>query len=90
MFQIFDAMKATYKFIELDNREDMDDIQDALEEITGARTVNILLWIDQYSFIHNDLSTIQVPRVFVNGKFIGGGSEVRKMSQSGKLQELLQ
>jgi glutaredoxin 3 len=31
-----------------------------------------------------------VPRVFVDGVFIGGGSDVRKMSQSGKLQELLQ
>jgi len=30
-----------------------------------------------------------VPRVFVNGVFIGGGSDVRKMSQNGKLEELL-
>ncbi|XP_025423275.1 glutaredoxin-2, mitochondrial-like [Sipha flava] len=67
--EIFDNMKVTYKVIELDNREDMDDIQDALEGITGARSV---------------------PRVFVDGVFIGGGSDVRKMSQSGKLQELLQ
>lgn len=36
-------MKATYKCIELDNRADMDEIQDALEGLTGARSVNLLL-----------------------------------------------
>ncbi|KAL5233912.1 hypothetical protein ACI65C_001353 [Semiaphis heraclei] len=66
--ECFDKLKATYKSIDLDKREDMDDIQDALEGITGARSV---------------------PRVFVNGVFIGGGSDVRKMSQNGKLEELL-
>lgn len=51
-------MKATYKVIELDNREDMDDIQDVLEGVTGARSVYILLFIDQCSSIHNDLFNI--------------------------------
>lgn len=58
MFQIFDKMKATYKFIELDNREDMDDIQDALEGITGARSVNFLLSLHQYYSIHNHYNYI--------------------------------
>ncbi|XP_039262986.2 uncharacterized protein LOC120339014 isoform X1 [Styela clava] len=30
-----------------------------------------------------------VPRVFVHGKFIGGGSETRSMAKSGKLLELV-
>jgi hypothetical protein len=51
-------MKVTYKVIELDNREDMDDIQDALEGITGARSVYILSSIDQFSSIHNDLFNV--------------------------------
>jgi len=66
--ECFDELKATYKCIELNNRADMDEIQDALEGLTGARSV---------------------PRVFVNGKFIGGGSEVRKMSKNGSLKELV-
>lgn len=32
----------------------------------------------------------QVPRVFVDGTFIGGGTDVRKLFQSGKLLELIQ
>lgn len=41
-------MKATYKSIDLDKRQDMDDIQDALEGITGARSVHLLkLLIDK-------------------------------------------
>jgi glutaredoxin 3 len=35
-------LKASYKSIDLDKRPDMDDIQDALEGITGARSVSLL------------------------------------------------
>lgn len=31
----------------------------------------------------------QVPRVFVNGEFIGGGTDVKKMKENGKLSILL-
>lgn len=34
-----------------------------------------------------DAST--VPRVFVDGKFIGGGIEVKKLYESGELKKLL-
>lgn len=30
-----------------------------------------------------------VPRVFINGKFIGGGSDVKRMANDGSLQRLL-
>lgn len=30
-----------------------------------------------------------VPRVFVNGNFIGGGSDVKKLNEEGKLAEML-
>lgn len=46
MCKCFDKLKATYKSIDLDKREDMDDIQDALEGITGARSVNLLILIN--------------------------------------------
>lgn len=32
----------------------------------------------------------QVPRVFINGKFVGGGSEVKALQSSGKLKPMLQ
>lgn len=40
---MFDKIKETYTAIELDLRNDSDEIQDILGEITGARTVSILL-----------------------------------------------
>lgn len=39
---MFDKIKETYTAIELDLRNDSDEIQDILGEITGARTVRIL------------------------------------------------
>lgn len=44
------------------------DIQDALYEVTGARSV---------------------PRVFVGGKFIGGGDDTAAKAASGELAQLL-
>ena len=31
-----------------------------------------------------------VPRVFINGKFIGGGDDTARLAQSGELTKLLQ
>lgn len=39
LIQCFKELKAPYTAIELDQREDMNDIQDVLQEITGSRTV---------------------------------------------------
>jgi glutaredoxin 3 len=44
------------------------DIQDALYEVTGARSV---------------------PRVFIGGKFIGGGDDTAAKAASGELKQLL-
>nr|XP_014096381.2 glutaredoxin [Bactrocera oleae] len=52
--------------VELDSRNDAEEIQNILEEITGCRTV---------------------PRCFINGKFIGGGTDVKKMYEQGTLQK---
>ncbi|GJQ80968.1 hypothetical protein Trydic_g4785 [Trypoxylus dichotomus] len=65
---VFEKINTTYTAIELDNRDDANDIQEVLEEITGARTV---------------------PRVFVNGKCLGGGSDVKALYENGKLQDYL-
>lgn len=62
--QVFESLKKTYTAIELDDREDAQEIQDALREITGARTV---------------------PRVFVNGVCLGGGTDVKKLYDNGEL-----
>ncbi|XP_055371918.1 uncharacterized protein LOC129605919 [Condylostylus longicornis] len=64
----FQKLKFDYTSIELDKRDDADEIQAILGEITGARTV---------------------PRVFVNGQFIGGGTDVKKMYENGSLKNLL-
>jgi glutaredoxin 3 len=52
----------------LDKRDDTDDFQNILEEITGARSV---------------------PRVFVKGEFLGGGTDIKKLHQSGELVKKL-
>ncbi|XP_011301537.1 glutaredoxin-C4 isoform X2 [Fopius arisanus] len=64
----FDKLKQKYNSIELDHRDDADEVQDILGEITGARSV---------------------PRVFVNGEFIGGGTDVKKMYETGELAKKL-
>lgn len=43
-------------------------IQDALGDLTGARSV---------------------PRVFIGGKFIGGGDDTVRKADSGELKQLL-
>jgi glutaredoxin 3 len=55
--------------IELENRDDADDIQDYLMKITGARTV---------------------PRVFINGKCIGGGDDTARLERENTLKGLLE
>ena len=54
---------------ELDEREDGGRVQDALQQLTGRRSV---------------------PRVFVDGTFIGGGDETHALLRSGELKALLQ
>lgn len=55
--------------LQLDGRADMDEMQDALRELTGARSV---------------------PRVFVGGKFLGGGDDTAAAAANGTLKKLLQ
>lgn len=62
--QVFDSLNKAYMTIELDDREDADNIQTVLGQMTGARTV---------------------PRVFLNGTCLGGGSDVKKLYESGDL-----
>ena len=64
--EIFDDLKRKYTTIELDERDDGDEIQSILGEITGARTV---------------------PRVFVKGVCLGGGTDVKKLYETGELQK---
>jgi glutaredoxin len=54
---------------QLENEPNCDDIQDALQQITGGRSV---------------------PRVFIAGKFIGGGDDTAAKQSSGELLKLLQ
>ena len=53
---------------QLDERPDGDEIQDALLEITGGRSV---------------------PRVFIGGKFFGGGDDTVAALKNGKLEKAI-
>ncbi|KAJ8377983.1 hypothetical protein AAFF_G00249730 [Aldrovandia affinis] len=66
---VFNEIGAVYKVIELDEHNDGRRLQDALAQITGARTV---------------------PRVFINGNCIGGGSDTKELHQQGKLVPLIE
>ncbi|XP_020285441.1 glutaredoxin-C4-like isoform X2 [Pseudomyrmex gracilis] len=66
--EVFDKLKKKYSTIELDDREDAQEIQDVLGELTGARTV---------------------PRVFLNGECLGGGTDVKKLFENGELEKKL-
>nr|KAF7416516.1 hypothetical protein H0235_011047 [Vespula pensylvanica] len=63
--QVFESLKKEYTAIELDERDDAEEIQSILGEMTGARTV---------------------PRVFVKGECLGGGTDIKKLYDSGELQ----
>lgn len=65
--EVFDSLKKKYTAIELDEREDGDEIQSILGELTGARTV---------------------PRVFVKGVCLGGGTDVKKLYEKGEIQKM--
>lgn len=64
--QVFDKLKKTYTAIELDQRDDGDEIQNVLGAMTGARSV---------------------PRVFVKGECLGGGTDVKKLYEDGELEK---
>ncbi|XP_068581201.1 glutaredoxin 2 isoform X2 [Cebidichthys violaceus] len=66
---VFSEIGATYKVIELDEHDDGRRVQEALAQMTGARTV---------------------PRVFINGRCIGGGSDTKQLHQQGRLLPLIQ
>ncbi|XP_020492928.2 glutaredoxin 2 isoform X1 [Labrus bergylta] len=66
---VFNEIGATYKVVELDEHNDGRSLQEALAQMTGARTV---------------------PRVFVNGNCIGGGSDTKQLHQQGKLRPLIE
>jgi glutaredoxin 3 len=58
-----------YNVLELDQLSSkIDEYQNQLEKLTGARTV---------------------PRVFINGKFIGGGDDTSDLDKKGDLERLL-
>ncbi|KAK9511325.1 hypothetical protein O3M35_005899 [Rhynocoris fuscipes] len=65
---IFNKLRKRFTVIELDKRNDGDQIQRILGEITGVKSV---------------------PRVFVNGICLGGGSDVQSLYENGQLQRIL-
>ncbi|XP_017333290.1 glutaredoxin 2 isoform X6 [Ictalurus punctatus] len=66
---VFNQIGASYKVIELDEHHNGQQLQEALAQMSGARTV---------------------PRVFVNGQCIGGGSDTRQLHEQGKLLPLIE
>lgn len=54
--------------LQLDTMDEGSDIQEALQEINGQRTV---------------------PNVYIDGKHIGGNSDLQELKASGKLEALL-
>eukprot|EP00281_Chroomonas_sp_CCMP1168_P005563 CAMPEP_0206271508 /NCGR_PEP_ID=MMETSP0047_2-20121206/33472_1 /ASSEMBLY_ACC=CAM_ASM_000192 /TAXON_ID=195065 /ORGANISM="Chroomonas mesostigmatica_cf, Strain CCMP1168" /LENGTH=155 /DNA_ID=CAMNT_0053700287 /DNA_START=104 /DNA_END=571 /DNA_ORIENTATION=- len=63
-----DSVGAKYVVMELDDRDDGAEIQDAMVDLTGGRSV---------------------PRVFIGGKFVGGGDETVKLAKSGELAKMV-
>ncbi|KAK3911720.1 Glutaredoxin-C4 [Frankliniella fusca] len=66
--EVFNKINFKYTAIELDKRDDGDQIQAILGEMTGATTV---------------------PRVFLDGECIGGGTDVKALHESGELSKKL-
>ncbi|XP_018008801.1 glutaredoxin-2, mitochondrial [Hyalella azteca] len=66
--KVFTDMGVSYLNIDINKEHNTSEIQDALQHITGARSV---------------------PRVFIGGKCIGGGSETQALYASGELQKMI-
>ncbi|KAI6203513.1 Glutaredoxin-1 protein [Aphelenchoides besseyi] len=64
----FSLKPGALEWIEIDQREDCEQIQDYLKELTGARSV---------------------PRVFIGGKFLGGGDDTVAAKSNGTLEKKL-
>ncbi|GLV35930.1 Glutaredoxin 1 [Carabus blaptoides fortunei] len=68
-------------------------IFDSLNEENDRYTVYELDRRNDEELILNDLENLtgsrSVPRVFVNGRFIGGASEIQRMHDEGKLERIL-
>ncbi|KAL1239035.1 Glutaredoxin-C8 [Trichinella pseudospiralis] len=69
IFRSFNLTDDQYAVIQLDQRADGSSMKDALEELTGARSV---------------------PRVFIDGKFIGGADDTKRLHESGELRKMLE
>lgn len=57
LLQVFDKLKENYTAIELDQRDDGEEVQNILGEITGARTVSNI------QFISRGVKTFQAIKV---------------------------
>lgn len=55
--------------------------------MTGARTVSSKITLRLHIFYW---LLQQVPRVFINGKFVGGGTDIKRMYEMGELQKYFQ
>ena len=70
----------------------------------AKNALNTVVSPDQYQVLeienHQDMNDIQnymaektggrsVPRVFIDGKFVGGGDDMVRLAQNGKLAELV-
>ncbi|QLQ78708.1 hypothetical protein HG537_0B00570 [Torulaspora globosa] len=68
LFDELHISKAQSLVLQLNTMEDGAEIQEALFEINGQKTV---------------------PNIYIDGKHIGGNSDLQELKSSGKLQELL-
>jgi len=66
-----------------------DEIQDYMKELTGGRTESLKSFQISKSFESNNDFGLQVPRVFINGRFVGGARKIRIFHRTGLLRRML-
>lgn len=64
-------------------------------KITSTAIMTLGSWIEDHPSLEEQLLRlfplcVQVPRVFVNGNCIGGGSDTKRLHQEGKLLPLIE
>lgn len=67
--KVFEDLKVDFLEIDINKQPNPNQIQNVLQQITGARSV---------------------PRVFIGGNCIGGGSETKALQSQGKLLPMIQ
>lgn len=93
IFQQFKKINVKFLCLEIEDRPDCQELQDALENLTGARSVPRVFIDGKFSSRTQTNLKLQWNRLKslsdLTGNFVGGGTDIKKLYETGQLQKML-